>query len=106
MHRLGPCSSNSSDWGATTGYYSRLTIAPNSELCRNLNRYPPIPSASGTRGFLPVTMQDPRRMFRTECLDLGHVQTTYELSKSYSKINSYLNFPPLILFSLSRTLTT
>ena len=76
MHRLGTSTSHPREWGATTAYYSRLTIATNSRINRDVNSYPPLPG----RGFLPAPV-NPHHILRTECLDLGHTRTYFELCK-------------------------
>ena len=79
MHRLGPSHSNVSEWGNATGYYSRLTIGSKSQIRRPAETYPPLRPVDPK-----VTSQPPiPRIFRTECLDLGFVETQFELGNLY-----------------------
>lgn len=80
MEKLGPSRSNSSEWGQATGYYSRLTVIPSKEMYRPTEGFPPY----SNREHVVRTNLRNRRYFRTEALDIGHVQTSFELCKYYS----------------------
>ena len=77
MHRLGPSHSTRDEWGQATGYYSRLTVIPSPEMQRPIEGFPPLPN----RPNLVHSYLSPKRIFRTECLDMGHLDTCFELSE-------------------------
>ena len=90
MHRLGSSKTHPRDWGNCTAYYARLTVqdGSGSRIHRDISRYPPPPA----RGFLP-SASPPKRLLRTECLDLGHTQSYFELCK-YTFDHSSLSHLP------------
>ena len=77
MHRLGPSHSTPTDWGQSTGYYNRLTVILSPDMYRPIEGFPPVPQR---RNVLMSNISQ-RRLFRTECLDMGHLNTFFELSK-------------------------
>ena len=77
MEKLGPSHSSSSEWGQATGYYSRLTVIPSKEMYRPTEGFPPYINRSHV---VPSNLRN-RRYFRAEALDLGHVQSSFELRK-------------------------
>ena len=83
MNRLGISASQPSDWNRSKAFYLRLTIVPSTRISRPEAHFPrPRPPInSGSKDVLIV---------RHELLDLGHVQTFEELSKS--QIISYNPF--------------
>ena len=78
MHRLGPSHSAVSEWGEATGYYSRLTIGSASQIRRPIETYPKLRYTSTNSSRRPIP-----NVFRTECLDLGFVETQFELGNQY-----------------------
>ena len=78
MHRLGPSKSSPDEWGPATGHYSRLTLGTSCKLRRPLGGYPPLRVGGSSMTFrLP-----PSRSYKTECLDLGFIDTQFELGKN------------------------
>ena len=77
MEKLGPSHSTSSEWGQATGYYSRLTVIPTKEMYRPTEGFPPYTN----RNHVVHSNLRNRRFFRAEALDLGHVQSSFELCK-------------------------
>ena len=78
MDRLGPSHSHPSEWGQATGHYYRLTIGSDSKIRRPIEGYPPLNLPAGNSSQkLP-----PYRIFRTECLDIGFVDTQFCLGNT------------------------
>ena len=83
MDRLGPSHSTPSEWGAATGHYDRLTIGSDSKLRRPIEGYPVWSSRTGNS----PSSSPPYRIFRTECLDIGFVETQFCLGNKSETSN-------------------
>ena len=88
MKRLGPSHSNASEWGQATGHYNRLTIGSDSMIRRPIEGYPPInPRIDLVPSSLATT-----RIFRTECLDIGFVDSQFSLGNLYPFVTYLIIF--------------
>ena len=76
MHRLGNCNSHPREWGNTTAYYNRLTVSNKSQLRRDVEDFPPLPGYG-----LSTPPPSPHHLLRTDCLDLGHTKSYFDLCK-------------------------
>ena len=84
MHRLGPSHSVPSEWGPCTGHYSRLTISSACKLRRPIDGYSPIQ----LRTPLSMATMPTHRFYRSECLDLGFVDSQFELGFLFNSSNT------------------
>ena len=79
MKRLGASHSTTAEWGEAVGHYNRLTIGSGSLVRRPIEGYPPL----DLRPDLVPSTLTPTRIFRTECLDIGFVDSQFDLGNSY-----------------------
>ena len=80
MYRLGRSPSQASEWERSSAFYSRLTFSKSTGISRPIQDYPQPLTSDG------LGESDPGqkiRMFRTELLDIGHVQNFNDLSKYF-----------------------